>query len=362
MTINYPCSFEDAAQMPLEETLPTLKPGSMRKIKTLSDALNGKIKLVEGFLPDHPNTFVVKQVSKNAKFAGLESPGNEIHAALAIKSLGVPNTAEVYFAAKDEKSYYLATEHCANGELLQVINKAGRLEGDALLREVLFQILLAVGELHRHGVAHRDISLENILVAADGGLRLIDWAQAIMVRDPRKSSAEARVPLTSGPPGKPHYRGPELQGGGSYLATKADTFAIGVILYVLVVGAYPFVPNRSSTMSGVGLFPDNEMKLSRCSRLSSQLQKVCGDISDTISPGCLDMMEQLLAPNPELRLSVEEALCHPWLTGSVTGFWPAEDDSTGVEDSMEEDSEGTDTDSVANLDMTSRLDRRGAAM
>lgn len=350
MSINYPCSFEDAAPESLEDTLPTILPGSMRKIKTLSDALNGKIKLVEGFLPNQPSTFVVKQVSKNAKFAGLESPRNEIHAALAIQSLRVPNTAEVHFAAKDDKSYYLATEHCANGELLAVINKAGRLEGDALLREVLFQILLAVGELHKNGIAHRDISLENILVAADGGLRLIDWAQAIMVRDPRRSSAEVCVSQNAGPPGKPHYRGPELEGGGSYLATKVDTFAIGVVLYVLVAGAYPFVPKRSAVLPEVSLFPKEEMNLSRCSRLSAQLQKACGDISDKISLGCLDMMEQLLAPNPDLRLSVEEALSHPWLLGSITGFWPAEDDSTGIEDYMEEESEGADNASVASDD------------
>jgi serine/threonine protein kinase len=215
MTVTYPCTFENAAEKPLEETLLVLQQGSMRKVRTLSEAIHGKIKLVESFLPDHPSTFVVKQISKAAVCQGLESPRNEIHASLAIScSLQVPNTAKVFFAAQDEKFFYLASEHCANGELLAVVNKAGCLEGDSLLREVLCQILIAVKALHEAGIAHRDLSLENVLVASDGGLRLIDWAQAILVRKPGSNVLEeVRVSQADGPPGKPYYRAPELDSG-----------------------------------------------------------------------------------------------------------------------------------------------------
>merc|ERR1719460_1964598 len=98
-------------------------------------------------------------------------------------------------------------------------------KGDDLLREVMQQLLEVVAALHRNGVAHRDLSLENVLVAADGGLRLIDWAQALLVHAPGDVENEARVSSFWGLPGKPNYRGPELYGGESYLATKVDMFA-----------------------------------------------------------------------------------------------------------------------------------------
>jgi len=320
MTIAYPCSFEVASQKPLEDILKPLKPGSWRKVKTLSDAIHGKVKLVEGFLPDQPKTFVIKQIPKATLEAanGIECPRNEIYASLAIsQDLRVPSAAEVYFAGKDEKFYYLASEHCPNGELLAVINRTGHLQADSLLREVVSQILVGVADLHRAGVAHRDLSLENVLIAADGGLRLIDFAQAVMVHAPGDlPTAEARVSQENGPPGKKHYRGPELAAGEPYLATKADTFAIGVMLYALVTGGYPFVPGETcfEGVSRVDLFPADEAASGRCGRLRLQLQKANKDIVDKISPGCLDMMEKLLAPNPELRLSAEEALKHNWIT------------------------------------------------
>jgi len=340
MTIAYPCSFVQAAQKPLEDILPQLESGSWRKVKTLSEAIHGKVKLVESYLAKDPKTFVVKQIPKTATNLGIECPRNEIYAALAIsQQLRVPNTAEVLFAKQDEKSFYLASEHCPNGELLSVIHKAGCLQDDKLLREVIGQVLASVCGLHQAGVAHRDLSLENVLVAADGGLRIIDFAQAVMVCAPDDLSAEVRVSQKHGPPGKPFYRGPELGAGGSYLATKADTFAVGVMLYALVIGTYPFVPKASCVddPNRIDLFPPEQAALGRCTRLRLQLQKVNKEIAQRVSPGCLDMMEQLLAPNPELRLSAEEALAHPWLTGVVSGLWPLADDADSMEDASTDD-------------------------
>jgi serine/threonine protein kinase len=349
MTLSYPCSFENAAEKPLKDMLPVLHPGSLRKVRTISEAINGKIKLVESFLPDQPKSFVVKQVSASAKSHGPESFSNEIHASLSIsQKLCIPNVAEVYFAAKDDKFFYLASEHCENGDLLTVTKQAGRFEDESMMREVLCQILFAVKALHESGIVHRDLSLENVLVASDGGLRLTDWAQAIMVRAPGSSNCEAHVTQEAGPPGKPHYRAPELLSGAPYSATKTDTFAIGVMLYALVVGSYPFVPKRGGSADNVSdtdLFPPQKAALGRCC-LGPQLQKA----HVKLSPGCLDMMEQLLAPNPALRLSAAEALMHPWLTGSIATAWPT---AIAHEDSMEEvstqftnDNEGTDSESV----------------
>lgn len=349
MTIPYPYSFVQAAQRPLEEMLQFLEPGSWRKVRTLSDAIHGTVKLVEGFLPDQPKTFVVKQIPITAMEAAncIECPRNEIYASLAIsQELRMSIAAEVLFAAKDEKFYYLASEHCPNGELFSVIKRAGCLEDSALTREIIRDILTGVADLHRAGIAHRDLSLENVLVAADGNLRLIDFAQAVVVHAPgdHRAASEARISQDHGPPGKPQYRGPELGTGGPYLATKVDTFAVGIMLYVLVVGAYPFIPAESclKDASRIDLFPLEEAALGRCSRLRLQLQKEHTEVMDRISPSCMDMMEKLLAPNPELRLSAEEALAHPWLTSAADEdhMEDASTDCAGDADTMTDWSDG----------------------
>lgn len=354
--MTYPCTFVEAAEKPLEELVPRVKPGSWRKVRTLTEAIHGKVKLVQGLRPNMPNTFVLKQMPLSAMgVAGqrsqmVECPRNEIHAALAISRLGVAHTAEVLFAAQDDKSMYLASEHCPHGELLAVVNSAGRLKGDGLLREVMQQLLTAVASLHENGVAHRDLSLENVLVAADGGLRIIDWAQAIMVHAPGDSQHEARVSPDCGPPGKPNYRGPELYQGTPYLATKADMFAVGVMLYALAVGTYPIAPEVERGPTGKlsyvpcsKLFPPSEVASGRCSGLALQLSKACGGHVDRVSAGCLDLMEQLMAPNPELRLSADEALAHPWLTGALSGL---EDAMTDVGTSCEGGSDCSDVASI----------------
>mmetsp|Transcript_83143 Transcript_83143/g.144478 ORF Transcript_83143/g.144478 Transcript_83143/m.144478 type:complete len:367 (-) Transcript_83143:195-1295(-) len=347
--MTYPHSFEQAASAPLEESLPVLEPGSLRKVRTLCDAIYGKVKLVASNLPNMPPSFVVKQMPK-AVFqnpCGIECPRNEIHASLAIgQDLQVPHIAKVLFAAQDEKFFYLATEYCAHGELLTLVNTAGRLQGDTVLREVLLQILGSVKVLHENGIAHRDLSLENFLVDADGEVRLIDWAQAVLVHPKGQPEKEARVSQVDGPPGKPHYQGPELAGGRMYLATKADMFAIGIMLFALATGTYPFPPKcGNDQIDSVDLFPPEEACAARCRHLGRKLQKSPGNLKDCVSPGCLDLLEQLLAPNPELRISAEEALMHPWLTGAISDLWLLADtrDSTSTS-AGSTDSSGEDDD------------------
>ena len=93
--------------------------------------------------------------------------------------------------------------------------------------------------LHARGVAHRDISLDNFLVTADDSLRLTDFAQAVPLESPEGTISQKR-----GTPAKKEYRPPEVRSGGPYLASKLDTFSIGVCIFSLLAGSYGhFKPN-----------------------------------------------------------------------------------------------------------------------
>lgn len=315
----YPRSFEEAgaaalAQLPrLDELL-----GSWNKVRTLGEANFGKVLLVRATPAaglELPEVFALKRMPRDRVLAGgegLESALNEILAGLALKGLSLPHTAEVLFAAQDEEFFYLASEYCEHGELFGVLqalveeHQTGMSEH--VLWEVMKEVFQAVESLHAAGVAHRDISLENLLVTKTGGLRLIDFGQAVLLRPLGQGEAweeSAVLPSKRGLPGKEHYRAPELLAGLPYLATKVDAFACGVLLYTLAVGAYP----------GEDLWRGQE-RAERCA-LRPHLEE--RRLEGRVAPGLLDLLEQLLAPQPTTRPSVAEAARHPWLLGVLDG-------------------------------------------
>ena len=89
----------------------------------------------------------------------------------------------------------------------------------------------AAAALHRLDIIHRDIKPDNVILTEDGGLRLIDLGVARLPRIPEFATAEI--------PGTPSYMAPELFAGGAGDALS-DQYAIGVTLYRLFTGRYPY--------------------------------------------------------------------------------------------------------------------------
>jgi serine/threonine protein phosphatase PrpC len=96
--------------------------------------------------------------------------------------------------------------------------------------DVAIRLSRAVAALHRHGITHRDIKPDNVILEADGGLKLIDLGVARLPRVEEFAEAEA--------PGTPGYRAPEMFAGNPGDAAT-DQYALGVTLYRLFTGDYP---------------------------------------------------------------------------------------------------------------------------
>ena len=102
----------------------------------------------------------------------------------------------------------------------------------------LFQaICAAVSYAHQHLVVHRDIKPGNILVAAEGTPKLLDFGIAKIVDEWRGSGAQAQQSLLH--PMTPDYASPEQACGGS-ITTATDIYSLGVVLYELVVNRAPY--------------------------------------------------------------------------------------------------------------------------
>jgi len=96
--------------------------------------------------------------------------------------------------------------------------------------DVAIRLSRAVAALHRHGITHRDIKPDNVILEAGGGLKLIDLGVARLPRVEEFAEAEA--------PGTPGYRAPEMFAGNPGDAAT-DQYALGVTLYRLFTRDYP---------------------------------------------------------------------------------------------------------------------------
>ena len=98
-------------------------------------------------------------------------------------------------------------------------------------RQIIKQLLELQVELARLGLAHRDIKAENLVVTEDYVVKLIDFGFAYNL---------AEGPATD-TKGSGCYTAPEILQSLPHCPSKADIFATGVVLYLLLTGDYPWV-------------------------------------------------------------------------------------------------------------------------
>ena len=203
------------------------------------------------------------------------------------------------------------------------------------------QTLEAIQYLHKEGIAHRDIKLQNILIGADDKVKLIDFGFASeMNSDGTLNNSEASlISSRTDIKGTQGYISPELLDAqvkidkfNSTQTTdfvelldskaqapkitidlfKADMFALGVILFEMVVGSPPFFNANAQDACyryfylkrGVSRFWQAHPK---AKELNSQ-----GKLSEDFK----DLIQNLLTPYTKLRLTLPEVLSHAWLCQS----------------------------------------------
>jgi serine/threonine-protein kinase SRK2 len=139
-------------------------------------------------------------------------------------------------------------EFAAGGDLFDLVKSAAgsRLSEDRA-RSLFQQLIIGLDYTHSKGVANRDIKLENVLISAPGRHGEVKIADFGYSKHEHNSSARTTVGTTM-------YISPEIIiGRGSYNAKKADIWSLGVVLYCMLCGRFPFDPTSRNGEYGIAL-------------------------------------------------------------------------------------------------------------
>ncbi|XP_067850027.1 serine/threonine-protein kinase 33 isoform X2 [Heptranchias perlo] len=202
------------------------------------------------------------------------------------------------------KRVYLVIEVCEGGELSTILHRKKRLS-EKETRHVIQSLASAIAYLHKNDIVHRDLKLENILVKNNESNSEIDMKLNIKVTDFGLSVQKGGVgsdKMLQATCGTPMYMAPEVLSAHQY-TQQCDTWSIGVIMYTLLSGDPPFVANSEEKLAE--LINKGELHFD-----DSILQE--------ISDGAKDVLSRLLKVDPAHRITANELLDNPWVTGDTT--------------------------------------------
>jgi eukaryotic-like serine/threonine-protein kinase len=168
--------------------------------------------------------------------------------AKSASALNHPNIVTIYEINSDEGIDFIAMEYVVGETLAKLIHR-GSLTVDAAVR-LAIQVADGVGRAHRAGIVHRDLKPGNIMVTAEGLVKVLDfglakaWAPGKVAVDDITRMASTQVGTTVGTIG---YMSPE-QAIGDAVDARSDVFSFGVVLYQMLSGILPFAADTQVEM------------------------------------------------------------------------------------------------------------------
>lgn len=203
--------------------------------------------------------------------------------ARSVARINHPNVVQIYGVAKQERRCYIAMEYVAGGSVEALVTKSGPMT-PVRATGILIQCAEALHAAHNVGIVHRDVKPENLLVGADGVVKLGDFGMAMHLARPR-ANEPARA-------GTPNYTAPEIW-EGQPASASSDLYALGATYFFMLTGRVPFEARDLQALVAAhlrGLIPSASMHVS------------------SVPAGCDRLIRKCLAKSTKDRLASARAL------------------------------------------------------
>ncbi|NWW44197.1 NUAK2 kinase, partial [Pedionomus torquatus] len=207
-----------------------------------------------------------------------------------MSSLNHPHIIAVHEVFENSSKIVIVMEYASKGDLYDYISERQRLtEQEA--RHFFRQVVSAVYYCHKNGIVHRDLKLENILLDANGNIKIADFGLSNVYQQDKLLQTYCGSPL---------YASPEIINGKPYKGPEVDSWSLGVLLYILVHGTMPFDGHDYKTLV--------KQITSGDYREPTKLSDACG------------LIRWMLMVNPERRATIEDIATHWWNGSKVRCF------------------------------------------
>ena len=192
--------------------------GGMANVYKGTDMQTGKLVAVKVLKQEYVNNpDLVRRFKNEAK---------------AISLLNHPNITKVYDVSVSDELQYIVMEYIEGITLKEYMEYRAKALTYKETVHFIMQILAALQHAHDKGIVHRDIKPQNIMLLADGTIKVMDFGIA------RFSRSESRT-ITDKAIGSVHYISPE-QARGNPTDLRADLYSVGVMMYEMLSGTLPF--------------------------------------------------------------------------------------------------------------------------
>ncbi|GBG25064.1 cGMP-dependent protein kinase 1 [Hondaea fermentalgiana] len=207
----------------------SLKLSDLKILQTLGTGTFGRVKLVS--CEKLGRTYALKMLQK-AQIVAYRQQKNVMNEKNILMECDHPFILKLYKTFRDRHSLYFLLEVVLGGELFTLLHIRGGALGNADARFYAACVLDAIEYLHSLSIVYRDLKPENLMISAEGYIKVVDFGFAKKVADKTYTLC-----------GTPEYLAPELVLGKGH--NKAvDNWAIGILIFEMLTGASPFADPR----------------------------------------------------------------------------------------------------------------------
>ncbi|KAK8604964.1 hypothetical protein V6N13_082426 [Hibiscus sabdariffa] len=254
--------------------------GSYGKVVLYQNSVDGKHYAIKAFHKSH----LLK-----LRVAPSETAMNDVLCeVLIMKMLEHPNIVNLFEVIDDPTTdqFYMVLEYVQGKCVCEGSDPPGAI-GEDTARKYLRDIVSGLMYLHAHNIVHGDIKPDNLLITSTGTVKIGDFSVSQVFEDDNDELRRS--------PGTPVFTAPECCIGSTYHGKAADTWAVGVTLYFMVMGKYPFLGET----------------------LQDTYDKIVNnplDLPNDMNPELRNLLQGLLCKDPKRRMTLDAVAKHSWVT------------------------------------------------